>query len=163
MLTVPCSAGDEEARATSSAEVRKLIKDKNRVQTAFKQSEDDEDGSWWGGIIWGTRQIKNEQEFIVIGYDDGELQFHSFDELQDLYEKGKFKGLTSETLGLVGSEQLAVLAIGFSTVKINGKVWPVGVLLGETKHILCKVPPTKHRMPLSSYLHTRPQPCVCAR
>lgn len=115
-------------------EIDELIKEDTRIQIAFKQGHSDTEGRWWGGLMGGRTA---DGQHIYVGYDDGELQFHSYEELVDLHNKKKFKMLSSSD-GILRDEVVTQKALGFSQLRLANKFVPIGVLLGsDTEERLC--------------------------
>lgn len=60
-----------------------MLKEGSRVQMAFKQSDTDEHGSWFGGLVGCTRLCQPVAKSVVtIGYDDGEMIYYYLGALQ---------------------------------------------------------------------------------
>lgn len=116
--------------------LRALIPEGARVQVAFKQEDDDQEGIWWGAIV-GAHSANKAHVFLA--YDDGELKCHPREELRDLLQQGKLKALNSDR-GLVSGETVPEVALSVCHIRVNKKILPLGVLLGEGNERLCGQP-----------------------
>lgn len=66
-----------------SDQVLALTKEGVRIKLAFKQDANDEEGSWFGGLIGPTQVcVPLESSIVTVAYDDGGLVCHSLAELQ---------------------------------------------------------------------------------
>lgn len=115
-----------------------MLKEGNRVAAAFKQTEDDMEGKWWGGLVG---PVSNDGAIYCIGYDDGELKCHERIELAEMLAQKKLKplGLTSMQ-GMISDEVVPQAARDFCYTKVGNKRVPVGVLIGDGKDVLCGQP-----------------------
>lgn len=138
-----CDEADHGSNDLPAAFVA-MIQEGSRVQVAFKQSEDDHNGLWWGGLVGSKAQYLQHGTtdlLSYIGYDDGMLEFHTDKEMLDLFNIGKLKTCDLESgVGVSADMLLPFKAQAFCYAKWNTKYMPIGVLLGDGKEKLCDQP-----------------------
>eukprot|EP00966_Prymnesium_polylepis_P134378 3105674-Prymnesium_polylepis.1 len=101
-----------------------MLRDTQRIKQCFRQSADDQIGSWTGGLCGPV-----SDQLAVVGYDDGDLITQSIEELRGVFEMGKLK-VHSRT-GLANDQECATLALALCPMKHGGSTYPVGVSLGD--------------------------------
>lgn len=127
-------AADDRCVSVSESVLDQLLLQGSRLQIAYKQGSDDNAGKWFGCIVGGS---SSSTAHIYIGYDDGDLMFHSSEELKELAVQDKLKALSRHGGGgLVADQQTPVSAQAICHIRLNQKILPVGVLLGNGQEII---------------------------
>ena len=130
--TAPAPADAAVARATVASVMSR--EHKARIKECFGTSVGDEEGKWFGGLVVGISEAG-----CLIGWDDGDLQPHSREQIQGLVEMGKLSVL-EDPRGLVADVWQADKVCGASHLRVKEELYPVGALLGDGLATLCGKP-----------------------
>lgn len=124
-----------ESSVGNRGHLRDLLVPGTRIMIAFKQSDEDELGKWWGATVG----ISTPEERTLIAFDDGDLASEHKSTLEGIFSMGKLARLGSDVpCGLVKDVHTNCKAWNFCTLKVAKKMYTVGVLLGDGTSTLCK-------------------------
>ena len=115
------TTGETETPRSARSAVLELVQPGTRVQQLFAGGEE---GVWYGGVVGDQHSDCS----IPIGFDDGDLQAASMDELITLYEKERLCACTV-LAGMVGGESQDAFAHSLCYMKCGEEQIAVGVLL----------------------------------
>lgn len=106
-----------------------LLVEGSRIQECFRLTEDDTNGSWFGGVVGPTMGGRT-----AIAFDDGDLVWHSREDLLGLSNMGKFKACIHPE-GLLADAPQSKWAKDISLMQCGKVGVPVGVLMVSSHDI----------------------------